>query len=265
MPHIAQHSAAELWELCRDHYVEAANTRVQAQMTSDPQLRSTLERHSHQFEQAASRLEQFMRQPGSLNFSTGFGGAPSFVGQTSPSGHHQAQYGTGTTAVSPQDVAIAAGCLSRCKAMAVNSIWGATEASEPARSFLHQLAGEHLRMAEEHYHWLEQRGAYASPHADHSTINQYSQQLLNYSQLVRQPMPVGTQPFVPQAVAQTGGEFIGVAPQQTQVGWNISPSQPYYSTAPSQHYSVGSVGTGGYEGHRHNTYGTTNESRFESR
>lgn len=213
MPHIAQHQAAELWELCRDHAVSAAKLRALAQSCQDSQLRSTLERHASEFQQAAQRLMQFLQEPGSaahagqghagwqggwqadtqatwrantgatwqahghqaVNQSYGHGYGQSY-GQAAGFAHagYTADQARGERAL---DIALASDCLRLCKTFAVQCIWGATESSEPARTYLYQLAGEHLRMAQEHYRWLEQQGVYASPKADQQAIHEYTSKL----------------------------------------------------------------------------------------
>lgn len=209
MSNVSQHAAAELWELARDHFVSAAKLEWMSPQVSDPQLRSTLEQHARRFRQVGQELEGFLggRSMGGSFGSTGFyGGSQSFsgstgfqsgqgfqTGQSFQSGQgfqstqsfqapgYQTSYGSFGSGQSI-DTLIVADCLQCCKAMAVSCIIGATEASQPARSFLHQLAGEHLQMAEQHYHWLEQRGMYFSPKADQQAIQGYTNTLNQIAQ-----------------------------------------------------------------------------------
>ncbi len=189
---ITQHEAAELWELARDHHVAAGKLEHFSNEVSDTQLRSTLDQHARRFRQAAQQIEGFMQGSGS---SSSFAGAPSNFGQqrfggtgnggTSygmssgfQQGGQQGSFGQGQSL----DITVVADCLAACKCMATGAMRGALEASQPARNFLYQLAGEHLNMAEQHYHWLEQHGAYASPKTDQQAIQQYTQKLGQISQ-----------------------------------------------------------------------------------
>ncbi|HEY8393543.1 MAG TPA: spore coat protein [Thermaerobacter sp.] len=207
MSHITQHMAAELWEVCRDHAVAATKLRALAPSCHDPQLRSTLERHAGDFQQAAQRLMQFLQQPGAHgqagSWQAGWQGSWQahipVTGQAGQGASWQAHGnpGAGHTAYGQAggqqalDVVMAADCLRQCKTFAVQCIWAASECAEPARSYLYQLAGEHLRMAQEHYRWLDQRGIYAHPKADQAAISEYAGKL-------GQVMQVG------QAAAATG-------------------------------------------------------------
>lgn len=210
MPQIAQHEAAELWELCRDHAVAASKLQMAAQMCQDPQLRQTVQRHAQEFQQAAQRLYQLLQQPGQSPYAGTWQTAPGATWQVNPgqamgqASAYAAGYGPGSygAGVQPVDVMVAGDCLRMCKTFAVQCVWGATEAAHPAREVLYQLAGEHLRMADEHYRWLEQRGVYASPKADQTTIQQYSgklQQLMAMSQ--------GATPYAHAAVAQVSPAY----------------------------------------------------------
>lgn len=250
MPQIAQHQAAELWEVCRDHLVGASTIRMMAQGVRDPQLRSMLERHAQDFDRAAQRLQQFLHEPGAGSQAPAYGdytasgygqpGAQSWTGQ--PAGQNAwsgPNAGYGAPGMNPYDVTAAAACLDKCKSMAVKCTIGATEASQPARSYLHQLAGEHLRMAEEHYHWLERHGAYASPKADYSAINDYSQKLRQFAQAGQQLAQQIATGYIPQAVAHGGPTAVGVAPEQIHTGWNVSPSGIPYTTASGPHHTAG--------------------------
>lgn len=187
MSNITQHEAAELWEMSRDHMNMSIRLQWLAQSVQDPQLKSTLQRHIQHFQQAAQTLQSMMGESRSAQHSPGqyqsfghnHGHNQYSQGQsTFPTG--QSFYGSGTqqsSGVQPFDAVVVMGCLNDCKAMAVKCIWSATESSNPARHYLYQLAGDHLRMAEEHYHWLEQRGLYASPKADQQVIHQYTHTL----------------------------------------------------------------------------------------
>lgn len=199
MANIAQHEAAELWEISRDHQITAAKIEFLCNQVSDPQLRSNLEQHARRFRQAAHQLESFLQGGNSFNHARGnLGSGQSFQstqqssqgfqstqGFQSGQGFQSAQ-GFQTNSFNPSqsfDALIVADCLKGCKDMAVQAIRGATEASQPARNFLYQLAGEHLQMAEQHYHWLEQHGLYASPKSDQQTIQQYAQALSQVAQV----------------------------------------------------------------------------------
>ena len=257
MPHIAQHQAAELWELCRDHAVAGAKLRALASCCQDQQLHHTLQRHAGEFQQAAQRLMQFLHEPGS--YAGGYAGSwqwPSSVtwqtpGQASWQGGASAQwqaqsYPAGTNQVAGAagaatqasgqalDIALASDCLRMCKTFAVQCIWGATESSEPARSYLYQLAGEHLRMAQEHYRWLEQRGVYASPRVDQPSINEYTQKL---QQIMQMGQAVASQGLVP------GGAARSYAAAGTPYGTTTSDS--IYAGASSPYQAGGNqAGTG---------------------
>lgn len=242
MAQITQHEAAELWELCRDHVVGASSIRFMAQGVRDPQLRSMLERHAGEYERAGHRIHQFLHEHGTGGYGGGPGaygefGSPGF-GQAGTHGPWSTQSPTHgawpapnagyTSGSSPFDLMAAATCLDMCKSMAVKCVWGATEASQPVRSYLHQLAGEHLRMAEEQYHWLERHGAYASPKADPAAVNEYSQkirQLIQAGQQLTQQISSG---YIPQAVAHGGPTASHVAPEYTQGAWNVSPGGMHY-------------------------------------
>ena len=206
MPQMAQHQAAELWELCRDHAVAGAKLRALASSCQDASLRQTIERHAGAFQQAAQRLMSFL-QEGSYGahagvygqtahpYGQGTAGTWQWQGAASWQSPYQAQWQAGPGAgatwqaqtagygtnppihgtnqfhpagvqAQPLDIALASDCLRMCKTFAVQCIWGATECAEPARSYLYQLAGQHLQMAMDHYRWLEQHQVYASPRID---------------------------------------------------------------------------------------------------
>lgn len=244
MPHIAQHEAAELWELCRDHAVAATKLRMASSMCQDPQVRNTLQRHAQEFQQAAQRLYQLLQEPGQSAYAGTWQTGPGATWQTAP-GQAVGQAGTYAPAygaqhggqayaggVQPTDVVIVGDCLRMCKTFAVQCVWGATEASHPARQVLYQLAGEHLRMADEHYRWLEQHGVYASPKADYAAIHEYTGKL-------QQLMAMG-QATVHQTYAAVGA----VAPGYGYPG----AAQPGYGSHAGQ--------AGGYAGHAWGGYGT---------
>lgn len=193
MTQMAQHAAAELWELTRDHFVCAAKLEMVEPTISDPQLRSMIHNHARECRQAAERLEQFMRDSSRSGHSftppSSFGGSFTSHSQFG-SGFHN-NHGNSHGGSNPTDVIISSSCLSECKNLAVKSIWGATESSQPVRSFLHELAGRHLRMAEEHYHWLEQRNMYASPKVDMQSINEYEQKLRQFEQFGNRHIQTG--------------------------------------------------------------------------
>ncbi|HLS88680.1 MAG TPA: spore coat protein [Sphingobacteriaceae bacterium] len=185
MSNITQHEAAELWEMSRDHMNMGIRLQWLAQSVQDPQLKSTLQRHVQHFQQAAQTLQSMMGE------SRGHQHSPGQYQSFHNHGHNQYSSGQSTyttgqsfygshsqqSSVQPFDAVVVMGCLNDCKAMAVKCVWSATESSNPARQYLYQLAGDHLRMAEEHYHWLEQRGLYASPKADQQVIHQYTHTL----------------------------------------------------------------------------------------
>lgn len=192
MQNITQHEAAELWEITRDHHVAAAKLELFCNQVSDTQLRSTLEQHARRYRQAGQQLEGFLHGTGSGSFGTstsGFG-QQSQAGTTGNGGtsygmsggfQQGAQHGSYGMNQS-MDSVIVSDCLKDCKCLAVEAIQGALEAAQPARNFLFQLAGEHLQMAEQHYHWLERHGLYASPKCDQQAIQQYTQKLSQIAQ-----------------------------------------------------------------------------------
>ena len=172
MANVSQHEAAELWEITRDHHTMATKLEWFTTQVGETQLRSMLEQHARRCRQVCQQLEGFLQGNGAGSFGGGMGGFSQSRGQNS--------FGTGgfqQAGGQAMDVMIACDCLKDCKTLAVQAVRGATEAAQPARGFLHQLAGEHLQMAEQCYHWLEQRGMYASPKADQQTIQEYSRTL----------------------------------------------------------------------------------------
>lgn len=221
MPQIAQHEAAELWELARDHFVSASTLSLMANAVQDPQLRSMLTQHCQRHQQIGQQLQQFLQQPGSTPLT------PSAT-WTNPHGSAIGSTAAGMMggSLTAPDVIAAAACLEECKTLAVKSMIGATESSQPARNFLFQIAGEHLRMAEEHYHWLEQRGFYASPRAEQTAIQDYVQKLNLISSAAMQLQQTPLSP-VPQAVAQVTPSLQGVA-QSPTTQW-LGPTSPTYA------------------------------------
>lgn len=187
MANVTQHEAAELWEMVRDHHLLAAKMQWLAQSVQDASLRQTLQHNAQRCQQAAQQLDGFLHQamaPGQQAQAHGFG-------QAWPGNQHtylggQSGYAAGQQGAHAIDIFAAGECLKECKAMAVKCMWGATEASQPARGFLQQLAGEHLHMAEQYYRWLEQRGLYASPKADPQAIQTYNQKLHQIAQAGQQ-------------------------------------------------------------------------------
>lgn len=232
MANITQHEAAELWEVARDHHLASAKMLWMAQSVQDPQLRQMLQQHGQRCQQAAQQLDGFLHQGG-----TAYGGGQSFPagGQNWQSGSAGANGGqswqaqgqggftSGLSGHSPHpiDVLAAGECLKECKSMAVKCMWGATEASQPARGFLQQLAGEHLHMAEQHYRWLEQRGLYASPKADQQALQTYDQKVHQIAQSGQQAVQIA------QAV------LAGAQPGQFQQG-SYQQHQPYQQYQPYQ-------------------------------
>ncbi|QIA27802.1 hypothetical protein DYI95_010025 [Thermaerobacter sp. PB12/4term] len=240
MPQMAQHQAAELWELCRDHAVAGAKLRALAGSCQDSTLRQTLERHAGEFQQAAQRLMGFLQEQGGYGTYGRYGqdGQQGQAGswqwpaaawqspyqaqwqaggdatwQSQPQAHGTNQvYGAAGIQGQPLDIALASDCLRTCKTFAVQCIWGATECAEPARSYLYQLAGEHLRMAMDHYRWLEQHQVYASPHIDQHAVQEYTQKL---HQLMQVGQAVAAQGLVP---AQRGFATAGAGMHQAAHG-----------------------------------------------
>lgn len=214
MPQIAQHEAAELWELARDHFITATTLNLLTNAVQDPQLKSVLWQHGQRYFQIGQQLQQFIQQPGQAPIShtapsTGATWINPYGGGVGSTG-----YSAGSS-LTAQDVLAAATCLQECKNMAVKSMIGATEASQPARNFLFQIAGEHLQMAETHYHWLEQRGLYASPKADHQSIQEYIQKLNTISSAAMEMQQL-SMTAMPQAVAQAMPTLQGLAHQPLQ-------------------------------------------------
>lgn len=248
MANISQHEAAELWELARDHFTTGAKLQFLCQHVQDTQLRATMEQHARRIQQAGQQIAGFIGQNGmGTQSSTGLGAQGSFQSQqfgqfqSAPS---YAQTNAGTQGLSHQtggqgiDILAAGECLKDCKRMAVAAVMGATEASQPARNVLYQLAGEHLQMADQHYRWLEHRGLYASPKADQQTISEYTQKLRQISQAGQQ------------AVQQFGG--------QTQTQQFFGQSHQY--GAQTQQFGGASHQYGGashqYGGYQHQSPGT---------
>ncbi|ADU52104.1 hypothetical protein Tmar_2023 [Thermaerobacter marianensis DSM 12885] len=259
MPQMAQHQAAELWELGRDHAVAGAKLRALASCCQDASLRHTLERHAGEFQQAAQRLMSFLQDqapyggqygpgqagtwqwqspaawqsPYQAQWQTGAAGGPSWQNPSYAHGTNQV-FGAAGIQAQPLDIALASDCLRMCKTFAVQCIWGATECAEPARTYLHQLAGEHLRMAMDHYRWLEQHQVYASPRVDHQAVQEYGQKL---SQL----MQVG------QAVAAQG--LAPANPAFAAAGAGAAAQGPYAGTTGGYAaHQAGYQGVPGYQG-----------------
>lgn len=184
MANISQHEAAELWEITRDHIGTAARLNWFTQGVRDPQLRQTLQRHAQHFHQAAQTLAGMLQNhPGQQPPMPYQHNQHNQHNQQNPQslpnqqGRSPQPNQQGNSMVQPLDAILVLDCLADCKSMAVNCIRGATEASQPARAYLYQLSGEHLRAAEEHFQWLDQRGLYAAPSADDQIIHQYAQTL----------------------------------------------------------------------------------------
>lgn len=230
MPHLAQHSAAELWELSRDHYLGAAKLEMVLPQVQDQQLKTTLTKHAQEFRQIAQRLDQFLgvhQSPAGGSFGGSFG-SPSFGTATPPTGTGFG-IGTGVTGVTgtvggtfgtnagwgqghpgamtssigtatayspvhqqpvtgahPIDVILVGDCLKQCKSMAVQCVHAATELSQPARNYVYEIAGLHLRLAEEHYNWLKQRQLYASPKVNPQDIQEYARALQSIASIDQQ-------------------------------------------------------------------------------
>lgn len=274
MPHIAQHEAAELWELCRDHAVAAAKLRQALGTCQDPQLRDQLQRHAQHFQQAAQRLYQLLQEPGAAAYAGTWQAATGVTWQATPgpgvgqvgtyagpqAGMQAGQaYGAG---IQPGDVVLAGDCLRLCKTFAVQCVWGATESSHPAREALFQLAGEHLRMADEHYRWLEQRGVYASPRADQAAIQQYTgklQQLMTMGQ--------ATAPYAYAAAAQASPSYGYPGAGQGAMAGGYGQGTPAHGYAaygqgggPSGAYGWGQPG--GYGAGQAGTHGAGETGRY---
>jgi len=201
MAQLAQHEAAELWELARDHMIACAKIQWMSRQVQDPQLRSMLEQHARRFQQAGQQIEGFITQGGhgsqTMHGTQGsftqfqqfqgnqFQGSHTF-GQSTGMSQGSFQQGGFQTITQNFDLLAAGECLKECKHFAIACIWGATESSQPARNFLYQLAGEHLHMAEQHYRWLDQRNIYASPKTNPQDISEYNQKLRQISQAGQQ-------------------------------------------------------------------------------
>src|SRR5690606_7136881 len=121
------------------------------------------------FQEIAQQLTGSLQQFGGQNANGGFqqSGSSQQSGSVQQSGSFQqcgSQYQSagsqgfqsGRAAGSGIDALAVAECLKDCKCMSVNAMRAATEAAQPIRNTLYQVAGEHLRYAEQHYHWLEQ-------------------------------------------------------------------------------------------------------------
>lgn len=239
MANMAQHQAAELWELSRDHCVVAAKLHLFSRQIQDHQLRSSVERHARRFQEIGQQLEGFLRQTGATHsVATGFHQYQSFQPSTGQSSFGQSTFGQqpaeqGTSFQGYQqaagaqafDILVAAECLKDCKSFAVKSMLGATESAQPVRGLLYQIAGEHLQAAEEHYHWLERRGYYASPKIDMQALNEYSQALRQVAQSGQQAsfQTIG-QPQAYGAFQSTTQPFSSHYPQTQNL------QQPAYST-----------------------------------
>lgn len=246
MPHISQHEAAELWEIARDHFTTGAKLQFLCQHVQDTQLRSMLEQHSRRIMQVGQQVAGFIGQDGtsfqshhaqgSLQSSQQFAqfqSAPSYGQQYSGSQGFQA----GGQSV---DILAAGEALKDCKHLAVSAVRGATESSQPARNTLYQLAGEHLQMADQHYRWLEQRGVYASPKADHQTTSDYSQKLRQIAQAGQQIAMTGGQ------TQQLFGQSQHLGTQPYQQPGQTHPGQQYGAHAHSTQTSFSSSGTTGF-------------------
>ncbi|MFS8653666.1 MAG: spore coat protein [Limnochordia bacterium] len=243
MANISQHEAAELWELARDHFLTAAKLQFLGQHAQDTQLRSLTEQHIRRIQQAGHQIAGlishespgFNANQGGFQAQQGFSqfqSAPSFTGgQQGFGAEAQGQQGfgfgggTGFSQARGTDILIAGEALKDCKRLAVALVQGATEASQPARNLLYQLAGEQLQMAEQHYRWLEQRGLYASPKADYQTIQEYGQK-------VRQISQAGQQAVQEHGAWHPQGVLVGSAAAQA------GQSQPYGGQAHLYGYSA---------------------------
>lgn len=249
MPNISQHEAAELWEIARDHYTTGAKLQFLCQHVQDTQLRSMLEQHSRRLLQVGQQVAGFLGQEspgfqghnahGSMQSShqssqqfAQFQSAPSYSQQY---GAPSASLGQGGQSV---DILAAGEALKDFKHLAIAAVRGATESSQPARNTLYQLAGEHLQMADQHYRWLEQRGIYASPKADHQSTAEYSHKLRQIAQAGQQAAQAHT------GQAQTFfGQAQGVPSPSYQQG-TAHMGQQY--TGHTSHTSFAGVGTTGF-------------------
>lgn len=262
MANISQHEAAELWEIARDHFTTGAKFHFLCQHVHDTQLKATIEQHARRMQQVGQQVTGLIGQTGANQGTTmGTGGlsaqgdfqtqqfgqfqsAPSYGQTNSGSLGTSGQSMQGThTGIQSTDILVASECLKECKRMAVAAVWGATEASQPARNILYQLAGEHLQMADQHYRWLERQGMYASPKADQQTIGQYTQVLGQISQAGQ----FVSQQFTSQA-HQFGGQTHQFGTQTSQFAGQTQPygSHSYQYGGPSQQY-------GGYQHHAQST------------
>jgi len=240
MSNISQHQAAEVWEIARDHHVTAAKINWMCREIQDTQLRSQLEQAARRYQQIGQQLTSTLQQSGfqgnggfqqSGQFQSGFqssyqGGQS---GQTSQNqGFSSQSYQSGTSAI---DILAVGECLKDCKGMAVKSMIAATESSQPLRNTLYQIAGEHLQMAEQHYHWLDQKQLYASPKADQQSTQEYQralQQIAQAGQSAGQKQQFQTTANYAQSSAYS---YNAQQPHQYQQQHQQQQHQPSYSGA----------------------------------
>jgi len=251
MAQLAQHEAAELWELARDHMIAGAKIQMMSRQVQDPQLRSMLEQHARRFQQAGQQIESFLTQGGhgtqqSFTQFQSFQGnqfqANQSFGQSTGMGHGMSQGSSFQTITQNFDLLVAGDCLKECKHFAIACMWGATEASQPARNFLYQLAGEHLHMAEQHYRWLDQRNIYASPKTNPQDISEYNQKLRQISQAGQQVVQQAQYQFAGQAQG-FGGTQHQYGTQQQQWGTQHGTQQwGTYQHQPSHQHAYSSAG-----------------------
>lgn len=259
MATMSQHQAAELWEVCRDHHTLAAKLEWFSTQVSDGQLRSALERHARRSHQVCQQLEGFLQSgstafagstgtftqaQGQNNFSGGYHQSGSF--QSGSVGYQggQSAFGSGTSI----DIMVAMDCLKDCKYLALQATNGASESSQPVRSFLNQLSGEHLQAAEEMYHWLEQRGMYASPKADQQTVQEYAQALQQIDQTVASRFGGGQHQHSGQFAQSTAGtaQFAHAGHYQSGQHQTGQYQAGQYQTGPYQSFQAGSSMPGAY-------------------
>lgn len=283
MPQLAQHSAAELWELSRDHYVCAAKLEMVLPQVQDQQLKSTLAKHCQEFRQIAQRLDQFLGVQqgimgvtpgpsfGTPTFGTGAGGgamgtAGGVLGGNA--GWGQGYTGGITSSVAaptsyspiqhqpmtgahPNDVILVGTCLRDCKSLAVQCVHAATELSQPARNYVYEIAGYHLRLAEEHYNWLKQRQLYASPKVNPQDIQEYGRALQTISSIGEQVAANSRSVQAPYGVGMNPTQFTGSVASGQQ---GIHHAQYPRAGQHSQHQHHGQHGQ--QHGHQHQSGGS---------
>lgn len=172
--HLALHEVID----ARDQLVETVATteklRFFTGLCQDQQLRGMIQNHAQRMEQMANRWLNELHISGQ---SAHIGQLPTrqFAQQTAQPNTAWNQQPTGIQNVG-MDHVIAADCLKDCKGLAIKATVAATEAASPhIRQLHHQSCGEHLQMAEELYHYMEQRNWYHSPNLTQPVMQQVTQ------------------------------------------------------------------------------------------